>query len=324
MKTALTALAFLTLPLHAAVPILPLPPKATLRFIVAGDAGTGDPHLHDGVLALAKKVHIDAILLAGDNVYPCGVKSPEDANWKKVDVNFADAGIPIYPVLGNHDYGDPTRHGATFTICDHPSPQAQIGATGVVPYWDFPERTYALRSPLVQIVMTDTQPLASDWSSPFLGSATATEETSLVDSALGSSQALWRIVVGHHTIFSSGMRGRAVHTEEKHLREKLLPLLRKHNVDLYVCGHDHDAELIGSLKRKGGEPLFLVSGNGAASTEMERRSAAGEPPTIFPRTFPPPPLIGFSLLEITPHALSITFYDGEGNPRSETYVVRDR
>ena len=329
MKSLLLAL---LLPLAATASDIPptplfsirLPKRDSLKFIVAGDAGTGDPHLHNGIAALIKEKPIDGILLVGDNVYPCGVESISDPQWAKVDVNFADLGVPIYPVLGNHDYGDPTRHGDTFTICDHPDPEAQVRATGTVPHWTFPARTYRLASPLVDIFMIDTQPFASDWTQPFLGSETAASEAELVRSALLRSESHWRIVAGHHTIYSSGIRGRSVRTEEKNMRSLLLPLLTENRVSLYICGHDHDAELMGSLKREAGEPVFLISGNGAASTEMEARTDTNEPPTIFPKAFPPPPLIGFTLLEIDRHSITVTFYDGTGTRKSDRYVIADK
>src|SRR6185369_762082 len=97
---------------------IPLPAREPLRFIVVGDAGTGEPHLHGGIVRLTRQLRVDAILLVGDNVYPCGVESVDDPQWSKVTVNFGDAGIPIYPILGNHDYGDPTPHrGGPETIC---------------------------------------------------------------------------------------------------------------------------------------------------------------------------------------------------------------
>ena len=70
---------------------IPLPKRNVLRFIVVGDAGTGDPHLHNGILRIARQTHIDAILLVGDNVYPCGVTSVNDPQWSKVTINFADS-----------------------------------------------------------------------------------------------------------------------------------------------------------------------------------------------------------------------------------------
>ena len=110
---------------------IPLKGDGPLRFIVAGDAGTGDAHLHTGVTALAAKMHIDAILLAGDNIYPCGVASVDDPGWRKVTKNFGDAGVPIYPVLGNHDYGDPDGD----ERCSGASPASEVKATGSVPRW---------------------------------------------------------------------------------------------------------------------------------------------------------------------------------------------
>lgn len=304
---------------------IPLPRHEPLRFIVVGDAGTGEPHLHNGIVQLTRQLHVDAILLVGDNIYPCGVESVDDPQWSKVTVNFADAGVPIYPILGNHDYGDPTPHAGGQTICGHPSPQSQVRATGKIAHWIFPARSYELQSPLADIFMIDSQPIASAWKSSFLGSETSAGEVGLLQSALAASRAHWKIVAGHHTVYSSGTHGFINHPNQRNLRASLLPVLKKYDVDLYVCGHDHDAELIGTLHHHRGQPLFLVAGDGAHSLPMHERPAArGEPPTIFPASFPPQPLVGFTLLEIEEHSLSITFYDGVGNKRSETYVLHDR
>lgn len=308
---------------HRDVYSVPLPRHAgPLRFIVAGDAGTGDPHLHNGIVALTKAMRIDAILLVGDNIYPCGVTSVDDPQWKKVTVNFADAGVPIYPVLGNHDYGDPTPVNGKTVYCGNPSPQSQVRATGRQPHWVFPARNYALRSPIIDVIMIDTQPIASEFAEPFMGSETVQGELEWVARALQGSGKGWRIAVGHHTIFSSGVHGIGNHRDQRHLRADLLPLLRQQNVDLYISGHDHDAELIGDLKSRKDSPLFLIAGDGAHSEAMEQRHRAGEPPTIFPTSFPPKPLVGFNLVEVTAKRISITFYDGTGTRRSDTYTIR--
>ena len=301
---------------------IPLPKHAPLRFIVTGDAGTGDPHLHDGIVAITKKMRIDAVLLVGDNVYPCGVTSVDDPQWKKVTVNFADAGVPVYPILGNHDYGDPTPVNGRTVFCGNPSPASQVRATGHVPHWVFPARNYALRSKIADIVMIDTQPIASEFSAPFMGSRTLQGELDWVSSALRQSGKGWRIAVGHHTIYSSGIHGIGNHRDQRHLRADLLPILLREHVDLYICGHDHDAELIGNLKSREGGPVFLVAGDGAHSEEMEERHRADEPPTVFPTSFPPKPLVGFNVVEVTPAQIAITFYDGRGQRRSDTYVIR--
>lgn len=292
---------------------MPLENPGTLRFIVAGDAGTGDPHLHHGVTALARQMPIDGILLVGDNVYPCGVTAVDDPQWHKVTKNFADAGVPIYPVLGNHDYGDPDGD----ERCNGASPAAQVRATGRVPRWTFPARHYTLESPLASIVLFDSEPVAADFREPFLGSETARREAAWLDAALGGAHGTWRIVAGHHPVYSSGAhfgsRG------QKRMLATILPILERQKVDLYISGHDHDAELVGGTAER---PFYLIAGNGAHSDAIHRRTRAGEPKTIFPTTFPPKPLVGFTLLEIAPRSLSITFYDGLGEKKSETYVVR--
>ena len=152
-----------------------------------------------------------------------GVESVDDPQWSKVTVNFADAGIPIYPILGNHDYGDPTPHPTGQTICGHPSPQAQVRATGRVPHWIFPARSYELQSPLVDIFMIDSQPIAGAWKAPFLGSETSAGEVDLLRGALAASPAHWKIVAGHHTIYSSGTHGFINHPNQRNLRAAFGP-----------------------------------------------------------------------------------------------------
>ncbi|PON60843.1 Calcineurin-like phosphoesterase domain, apaH type [Parasponia andersonii] len=58
-------------------------------------------------------------------------------------------------------------------------------------------------------------------------------------STLRHSTAMWKIVVGHHTIKSVGHHGI---TQE--LVSQLLPILEANNVDFYVNGHDHCLEHI--------------------------------------------------------------------------------
>lgn len=308
--------------LWAAPPVfnvgLPHHDDATLRLIVSGDAGTGSPKIHNGIVLVAKTKKVDAILLLGDNIYPCGVRSIDDPLWSVVRNNYSDAGVPIYPVLGNHDYGDPTPQNRGTDIKCEPSPQAQIDETGHLKNWIFPARQYALRSPLADIVMLDSQPIASDWPASFLGSFRAKDEAQWADSALSESKGAWRIVVGHHTIYSSGIHGIGNHSNQRNMRRTLLPIFKARKVDLYICGHDHNAELIGKNRR----PAFLIAGNGSVSATMTLRTAKDEPATDFPESFPPNPLVGFSLVEISKSELHITFYDGLGIVRSPVYVLR--
>ena len=55
--------------------------------------------------------------------------------------------------------------------------------------------------------------------------------------ALAASTARWKIVVGHHPIYSGGMHG-----DTPYLVKHVLPLLEKHGVQAYFNGHDHDLQ----------------------------------------------------------------------------------
>jgi len=265
------------------------------------------------MLAVMQRTKIDAILLVGDNFYPCGVTSVSDPQWTKITQHFGPTNLPIYAILGNHDYGDQQqRGGVDYWMCGHPDPQAEVAATGKMGKWKMPGRNYTLHSPLADFVMIDSQPIALDFLKGYHGSLGADGEKAWIAGALDRIHARWRIVVGHHTIFSSGVHGRTNNATQTRVRD-LLPLFRQDHVDLYICGHDHDLELLGELQRgPKSDPLFLVSGAGSGTDQMRPRRANGkEPATIYPQ-FPVNVVMGFAVLEIDATHLTITFFDHSG------------
>ncbi len=295
--------------------------QQSMRFIVTGDAGATHSQLRAGMLRIQQQHSIDAVLLVGDNFYPCGIQSTIDPQWSKITEHFGPLHVPIYPILGNHDYGDPQMRGAELWTCGPTDPQAELDESGRIPEWHFPARNYTLHSPLVDIIMIDTQPLASGFGQPFRGSATASQERQFLAKELSGSHAIWRIVAGHHTIFSSGIHGRMNDSLRKNMRA-LLPMLRsrENGADLYICGHDHDLELIGD--RTGHvRPLFLISGAGSGLDTMKRR-AGSEPPTLFPSPFET--FLGFAVLDVNLTALTITFYDKSGMQHGQPLTITRR
>jgi acid phosphatase len=56
---------------------------------------------------------------------------------------------------------------------------------------------------------------------------------------LSRSKARWKIVLGHHPIFSNGEHG-----DSQVLINQLFPLLEQFNVDIYLSGHDHDLQIL--------------------------------------------------------------------------------
>merc|ERR1712187_647429 len=63
-------------------------------------------------------------------------------------------------------------------------------------------------------------------------------EVGVLGSKLSSSNATWKIVFGHHPLYTQGKRH---HTEAQILREQcgLDEVLAKNLVSAYFCGHEH-------------------------------------------------------------------------------------
>ena len=58
----------------------------------------------------------------------------------------------------------------------------------------------------------------------------------LLDSELGKSND-WKIVFGHYMCHSGGHYG-----GYESVRTKVLPIMKRHNVDFYLTGHDHNQQ----------------------------------------------------------------------------------
>lgn len=258
-----------------------LPALFALRVAVVGDVGDGTEAIARGLARLNRQSPIEAIITTGDNVYPCGVKSLNDPRWR-VLAPLSRLGIPIHPVLGNHDYcGDP---------------DAEIGAP--LPNWQFPSREYVFRTPVADFAMLDTNRYAA-------GRGPPPDVTAL----LRGSTARWRIAVGHHPLLSSGYHGRLPRDEHRRMLA-LIPMMKAAHVDLYICGHDHHLELID------GNPRMLISGAGSEPIPPLLRHAH----TIWANEGPP--YRGFAILEITADSISIRFYDAAGDARSRAFEFR--
>jgi len=259
------------------------PREGVLRFAVVGDAGDGTEAVARGIARVHAAKPLDAILLPGDNIYPCGVKSVDDRRWSILEPLIA-LHLTLYPVLGNHDY------------CGNPD--AQIAASERFPEWRFPAREYLLQAGMADFAMIDTTPYVR-------GKAKAPD----VNALLAGSRAPWRIVVGHHTIVSSGYHGYFPRREHRRMIALLRPM-RAARVDLYICGHDHHLELVD------GRPRMLISG---ASSEPIPPLAL-HPHTLFPASTERQ--AGFAVVEVTAETMTVTFFDLDGRRVAGEFSLR--
>jgi 3',5'-cyclic AMP phosphodiesterase CpdA len=266
------------------LPEIALAPRgAVLRIAVAGDTGDGADQVAAGIARVHREKPLDAIVLTGDNFYPCGPTSVEDPRWSLVTA-LTRIGIPVFPVLGNHD------------SCGKADPLAQVRATGRIANWNMPARQYALRAGIADFAMLDTTPYARGLSR---------DADTALRAAFASSKTRWRVVVGHHPVLSSGWHGYFPRDEVKQMR-MLVPALRDTHADLYLCGHDHHLELLR------GRMLHLVSGAGSDPIPPIKLRLS----TVFPTDIRREP-IGFAVVDLDAKRIRVRFYDGKGKARSE-------
>jgi tartrate-resistant acid phosphatase type 5 len=265
------------------------------NFIIFGDWGRNGERDQKEVAAqmavAAKATSARFIVSVGDNFYEDGVASVNDRQWQtSFEKVYRDPAlqIPWQVILGNHDY-----HGN----CD-----AQLEYGRNHPRWNMPAR-YFLQTHRIDNVTTadffylDTTPMIkSYWHTGKTADKVATQDVkkqiAWFKDALAASQAPWKIVIGHHPIYSGGEHGDTVE-----LIDDILPLLHQHKVQAWFNGHDHDLQhlVAGDLN------LFCT---GAGS---KVRSTKKTPYTKFAQTSS-----GFTTVALQPDRMLIGMTDNHG------------
>jgi hypothetical protein len=110
---------------------------------------------------------------------------------------------------------------------------------------------------------------------------------------LEKSRAHWKVVYGHHPIYSAGTHG-----DNNGLIRTLLSLL-KERADIYLAGHDHDLE---HLKPEGGLHFFISGGGGAGL-----RQPKNDPRCLFAKG-----IHGFTVLEADETEVKVSFIGMDG------------
>merc|ERR1712066_406789 len=93
-----------------------------------------------------------------------------------------------------------------------------------------------------------------------LGDNVKNEQIAWLAAELEDSTADWKIVLGHHPVYSAGSHGI---TEE--LLDELDPLMRKFRVQVLFSGHDHSKQL---MQYRGLN--YVISGVGGKSARWRR------------------------------------------------------
>ena len=269
------------------------PPIERVRIAVVGDIGADaegseeNPlRMEELVRALATVEDLDAVLILGDNFYHCGLETSDD--WL-IMKPLADLRVPLYPVLGKHDYGC----GDEIDVCRQLRAEPKGGELDR--FWKFLALNYAVTwEGLATVLLLDTPAVATGHVRP---AAMAERMEDVFDEA----PATWRILAGHHVFYSSGFHGSPLEGRARDRMRRLLPAARDAGVSLFLSGHDHDLELV-----RLGDDLFVISGAGSKVRRFALTRAPGSLFRFLER--------GFVLLDLSAAVAVVRTLDLDGRP----------
>ena len=167
-----------------------------------------------------------------------------------------------------------------------------------------PSKYYTFKKKNVQFFMMDTN-------FDFMNESATEKQYQFLKEEINKSKKPWKILIGHHTLRSVAGHGNAEQLMEKFFQR----LLKDCNIDLYICGHDHNKQVIQT--DIGGKQISLVvcgTGGKAYHREINLKNVKkGE--LQFSSSN-----LGYGLCECSEKKLSIHFFD-ENNTKEYLYKL---
>lgn len=254
----------------------PLPPsrattKPLLRFVAIADAGTGNQNQYAVAQAMVRHYQrkpFPMMVMAGDNIYTNGEIEKIQTVFERPYQALLQQGVKVHACLGNHDIR--TENG-----------ELQLRYAG----FNMQGRYYTFRQGPVQFFALDTNPNA-----PWQAQVTWLEQE------LSRSRAPWKVVFGHHPLYSSGRYG-----STPTLIKTLAPLFKQHQVQLYINGHEHHYERTQAID---GTTYLIVGNAGAALRSVGRSEWTKHAASRY----------GFTVVEVYPDFMEVTAINTDHQP----------
>lgn len=243
------------------------------------------------------------VISTGDNFYSSGVKTDLDSQWRTTFREpYADSAlqVPWFPVLGNHDYRS------------NPDAQIQYTKNARDDRWKMDGHYYMKKFKVsgenvsmdfeIAIVFLDTiflAPFDSFFTPLDLPDQRFKEQMNWLRKVLKDiDNCSWVVVVGHYPIFSTGSHG-----DSTEMQRVLRPILLEHNIDAYVCGHDHSLQHLYDRNIN-----YYVTGTGAKLDKLRSRDYSLAEELLFAQVKP-----GFTIFDVTKEKMIVQFIDASRN-----------
>ena len=171
--------------------------------------------------------------------------------------------------------------------------------------WEMPARYYTKsfneEGTTVRIVWLDTTPLIDKYRQendkyPDACLQDIDAQLQWMDGVLAAAKEDWVIVVGHHPIYAETPKDEI---ERQNMQQRVDPILRRHKVDMYVCGHIHNFQ---HVRVKGSDIDYVTNSSGSLSRKVNPIEG-----TVYCSSEP-----GFSIISATPKTLELRMIDKTG------------
>lgn len=273
--------------------------SAQMRLLVANDLGRNGYYeqkpIAERMGKMAGELDVEAVLALGDIHHFMGVESVNDPLWMtnyELIYSHPELQIPWYPILGNHEYRGNT--------------QAVLDYSNVSRRWQMPARYYSKvfeeDGATLRVVFIDTTPLIGKYHKdsldyPSVPQQDAKKQLAWLEEELSDAKEDWVVVVGHHPIYAHTTKSES---ERKDMQKRVDPILRRHNVDMYICGHIHNFQ---HIKPQGTSIDYVVNSAGS----LARSKVEAIEGTVFASGE-----AGFSILSFTKDELCLDLVNAKG------------
>lgn len=275
--------------------------KDSFRFILLNDAGHNgykDQKVIAEVMGvIADEADVETIFSVGDQLHFKGVQSVSDPFWiTNFEVIYTHPQLlkaDWYAVPGNHEYRG--------------NVDAFVNYNEISSRWKMPSRYYALDFKLkknnvkrkLKVLMLDTTPMMDRYrkdKSDDSAQQDYQKQIQWVDSVLTNGKEDWNLVFGHHPIYANTSKNP---TQQQDMQTRLNPILQKHNVDVYICGHIHNFQ---HIEKENSCITYIVNTSAGNSRKIKKHEGLtyGYEGT------------GFLLGELTPDKLIIRLINNKG------------
>ena len=302
--------AFSALAALGSLPALASAPESgagAAELLMIGDWGYEEPRAQADVAAgmrrYAESQHLrpDALLLLGDNWYgplEGGAQSPRwQTGFEQMYPASAFPG-PAWAILGNHDYQNFPESKVEAELAYAKTGKSRFTMPARWYRFEFPEK-----NPLITFLALDSNVPYADGTTSHGRDFTLTheqhaEQLKWLEAELERKRTTpFLTVIAHHPVYSDGPHG-----DHATLIRDWDPLFRKHKVQLYMAGHDHDLQ---HLEFDGHPTSFFLSGGGGADLYTLKIDQTQRGPWAQK-------VYGFSRLSVTPEKLTLRHLNVQG------------